>query len=82
MGQRAQAAVGCLTMLGGAGAGLAVWTQRAQGRINRFEQGPDLTVLFVELPLALIAGTAAGLGAWAVVHGLGRRWRRAPRTSE
>jgi hypothetical protein len=75
MGQRAQAAAGCLTVALGAGAGLAVWAVRAQGRIRRFEQGPDWSVLYAELPLLILAGTAAGLGVWAVVRGLRARLR-------
>jgi len=75
MGQRAQAAGGCLTAALGAAAGLLVWTIRAQGRINRFEQGPDWSVLYAELPLLTLTGTAAGLTAWAVARGLVTRLR-------
>ncbi|MDX3453730.1 hypothetical protein PV396_17520 [Streptomyces sp. ME02-8801-2C] len=69
MGQRAQAAAGCLTVTAGVVAGLAVWYVRAQGRVRRFEQGPDWSVFYAELPLLVLAGIAAGLGVWAVVQG-------------
>ncbi|MFD7295904.1 hypothetical protein ACFV9W_21695 [Streptomyces sp. NPDC059897] len=60
MGQRTQAAVGCLSTLAGLGAGIAVWNVRADGRIHRFEQGPDWRVFAVDLPLCLAGGTLAG----------------------
>ncbi|WP_405769818.1 hypothetical protein [Streptomyces sp. NBC_01538] len=75
MGQRAQAAAGCLTVALGVGAGLAVWAVRAQGRVRRFEQGPDWSVFYAELPLLILAGTATGLAVWAVARGLGARLR-------
>ncbi|MDQ0933539.1 hypothetical protein QFZ49_003479 [Streptomyces turgidiscabies] len=75
MGQRAQAAAGCLTVVLGAGVGLVVWAARAQDRIRRFEQGPDWSVLYAELPLLVLAGTAGGLGVWAVLRGFGSRRR-------
>ncbi|MGY1499694.1 hypothetical protein ACW4TU_24480 [Streptomyces sp. QTS52] len=83
MGQRAQAAAGCLTILLGVGVGLTVWVGRAQGRVRRFEQGPDWSVFYAELPLLTLAGTAGGLGVWAVLRGVGsrlssRRSRSAP----
>ncbi|MFJ1972455.1 hypothetical protein ACIO93_27660 [Streptomyces sp. NPDC087903] len=68
MGQRAQAAGGCLIAAVGAGAGLALWCVGAQGRIRRFEQGPDWSVLYAELPLAVLGGTALALGLWALAH--------------
>ncbi|MGW0912880.1 hypothetical protein ACWD1Z_14200 [Streptomyces sp. NPDC002784] len=70
MGQRTQAAGGCLTAALGAGAGFAVWSAGAQGRFQRFEQAPDWSVLYAELPLAVLAGTAAALGVWALVRRL------------
>ncbi|MEV1019869.1 hypothetical protein [Streptomyces sp. NPDC050264] len=70
MGQRTQAAAGCLTALAGLGAGIAVWAVRAQGRVNRFEQGPEWRVFFVELPLCLVGGVGAGALAGALVHRL------------
>ncbi|WP_405818445.1 hypothetical protein OG241_26205 [Streptomyces sp. NBC_01390] len=76
MGQRAQAAAGCLTVALGVCAGLTVWAVRAQGRVRRFEQGPDWSVFYAELPLLFLAGIAAGLCAWAAVQGLGARRRR------
>ncbi|MFI1360361.1 hypothetical protein ACH4TV_43305 [Streptomyces sp. NPDC020898] len=75
MGQRAQAASGCLTVALGVGVGLVVWFVRAQGRVRRFEQGPEWSVFYAELPLLILAGTAAGLGVWAVGRGLGARHR-------
>ncbi|WP_369037687.1 hypothetical protein [Streptomyces adonidis] len=75
MGQRAQAAGGCLTVALGVGAGLVVWFARAQGRVRRFEQGPDWSVFYAELPLLTLAGTAIGLAAWAAARGLGARLR-------
>ncbi|CAM5711534.1 hypothetical protein [Streptomyces aurantiogriseus] len=67
MGQRTQAAAGCLTVALGAGAGLAVWAVDVRARLWRFEQAPDWSVLYAELPLALLGGTAASLVLWAVV---------------
>ncbi|WP_314221873.1 hypothetical protein [Streptomyces zaehneri] len=66
MGQRTQAAGGCLAMALGWGAGLAVWSVDVRARLWRFEQAPDWSVLYAELPLALLGGTAAGLALWAV----------------
>ncbi|MDX2543252.1 hypothetical protein ACOT81_22000 [Streptomyces sp. WI04-05B] len=80
MGQRAQAAAGCLTVTLGVCAGLTVWVVRAQGRVRRFEQGPDWSVFYAELPLLFLAGIAAGLAGWAAVQGLGAR-RRSRRRS-
>ncbi|WP_055528791.1 hypothetical protein [Streptomyces graminilatus] len=79
MGQRAQAAAGCLTVALGVSAGLVVWAVRAQGRVRRFEQGPDWSVFYAELPLLVITGTAVGLVLWAVLRGVGSRLR--PRRS-
>ncbi|MER7576069.1 hypothetical protein [Streptomyces sp. NPDC126514] len=70
MGQRAQAAAGCLITALGAGAGLAVWWVGLRGRFRRFEQAPDWSVLYAELPLAVLGGTAAALGVWALVRRL------------
>lgn len=66
-----QAAGGCLIAVVGSGAGLAVWTVGFRQRFSRFEQGPDWSVLYAELPLLVLGGTAAALGLWA----LGRRVR-------
>ncbi|MFL4905859.1 hypothetical protein ACJ6WF_22465 [Streptomyces sp. MMS24-I2-30] len=66
MGQRMQAAGGCLTAAVGAGAGLALWSVDFQGRFYRFEQSPDWRVLYAELPLAILGGIAAALGLWAL----------------
>lgn len=63
-----QAAAGCLTAAVGAGAGLAVWTVDVRSRTWRFEQAPDWSVLYAELPLAVLGGTAAALVVWALVH--------------
>ncbi|MFJ3667688.1 hypothetical protein ACIPSE_14675 [Streptomyces sp. NPDC090106] len=72
MGQRREAAAGCLTAVVGAGAGLAVWCVGFKGRFWRFEAAPDWSVLYAELPLAVLGGTMAALGLWA----LARRLRR------
>lgn len=71
MGQKTQAAGGCLIALVGAGAGLAVWAVNSRHRFQRFEQGPDWSVLYAELPLMVLGGVAAALGLWA----LGQRVR-------
>ncbi|MEU3337423.1 hypothetical protein ACWCQ1_14980 [Streptomyces sp. NPDC002144] len=68
MGQRTQAAAGCLTAALGAGAGLAVWAVDVRARLWRFERAPDWRVLYAELPLAVLAGTAVALGLWALVR--------------
>ncbi|MCX5049865.1 MULTISPECIES: hypothetical protein [unclassified Streptomyces] len=70
MGQRMQAAAGCLTAAVGAGAGLAVWAVDVRARLWRFEQSPDWSVLYAELPLAILGGTAASLVVWALVRRL------------
>ncbi|MER6688841.1 hypothetical protein [Streptomyces minutiscleroticus] len=67
MGERAQAAAGCLTAGAGAGTGLGLWAVRADGRWYVFEQGTDYSLLYAELPLFVIGGVAAALGLWAVV---------------
>ncbi|MET9493465.1 hypothetical protein [Streptomyces sp. NPDC006552] len=78
MGQRTQAAAGCLVALAGLGAGLAVWAGRARGRVHRFEQGPDWRVFVVELPLCVVGGVGAGALAGALLHRLFRARRAAP----
>ena len=70
MGQRVEAATGCLTAAVGAGAGLAVWAVDVRARLWRFEAAPDWSVLYAELPLAILGGTAAALVVWAVVRRL------------
>jgi hypothetical protein len=75
MGQRTQSAVGCLAMALGWGAGLAVWAVDVRARLWRFEQAPDWSVLYAELPLALLGGTAAGLALWALLGRLLGRLR-------
>lgn len=72
MGQRTQAAVGCLAMALGWGSGLAVWAVGVRARLWRFEQSPDWSVLYAELPLALLGGTAGGLVLWAGLSRLSR----------
>ncbi|PWI17025.1 hypothetical protein DI272_24810 [Streptomyces sp. Act143] len=72
MGQRAQAAAGCLTAAAGAGAGLAVWSVDVRARLWRFEQSPDWSVLYAELPLAVLGGTGVALAAWALARRIGR----------
>ncbi|MBN0046952.1 hypothetical protein JS756_23115 [Streptomyces actuosus] len=66
-----QAAAGCLTAAVGAGAGLALWCVGLRHRFWRFEQSPDRSVAYAELPLAVLGGTAAAL----VVGALARRLR-------
>ncbi|KUN24060.1 hypothetical protein AQJ23_20925 [Streptomyces antibioticus] len=75
MGQRAQAAAGCLTATAGAGVGLAVWAVDVRSRFVRFEQGPDWSVLYAELPLMVLGGVAASLAVWAVLRSLRRSLR-------
>ena len=70
MGQRTQAAAGCLTAALGAGAGLALWTVGFRARFRRFEQSPDWSVLYAELPLAILGGIGASLVLWALVRRL------------
>ncbi|MFI6375501.1 hypothetical protein [Streptomyces sp. NPDC050546] len=70
MGQRTQAAAGCLTAAAGAGAGLAAWAVGVRERLWRFEAAPDWSVLYAELPLALLGGVAAALAAWALFRRL------------
>ncbi|MFJ8546365.1 hypothetical protein ACIRFH_31065 [Streptomyces sp. NPDC093586] len=73
MGQRTEAAGGCLTAVLGAGAGLAVWSAGFRSRFWRFEQSPDWRVLYAELPLAVLGGTAAGLGLWVLARSVRAR---------
>ncbi|MER8005076.1 hypothetical protein [Streptomyces sp. NPDC094149] len=72
MGQRKEAAAGCLTAAVGAGAGLALWSVDVRERMWRFEAAPDFSVLYAELPLAVLGGTAVSLGLWALVRRLRR----------
>ncbi|MFC4500861.1 MULTISPECIES: hypothetical protein [Streptomyces] len=74
MGQRTQSAAGCLVAALGWGAGLALWSVDVRSRLWRFEQSPDWKVLYAELPLALLGGTATALALWTVG---GRVWRGA-----
>jgi hypothetical protein len=74
MGQRMQAAAGCLVTIAGAGAGLATWWfARVPGRWYQFEQGPNWSLIYAELPLFVIGGTVAGLAVWAVADRLPAR---------
>ncbi|MEV6183310.1 hypothetical protein [Streptomyces sp. NPDC052015] len=68
MGERTKAAAGCLTVALGAGAGLALWTVDVRGRFDRFEQSPDWSVLYAELPLAILGGVAVSLVLWALLR--------------
>ncbi|MFD7404118.1 hypothetical protein ACFV7R_15885 [Streptomyces sp. NPDC059866] len=68
MGERTQAALGCLTVAAGAGTGLAVWAVGVRERLWRFEQSPDWKVLYAELPLAILGGIAVGLAVWALAQ--------------
>jgi hypothetical protein len=65
-----QAAAGCLSAAVGAGAGLAVWAIDVRARFWRFEQAPDWSVLYAELPLAVLGGIAASLVLWALLRRL------------
>ncbi|MEX3100563.1 MULTISPECIES: hypothetical protein [unclassified Streptomyces] len=60
-------AAGCLLAVGGAGSGLALWSVGARGRFHRFEAMSDWSVVYAELPLAVLGGTAAGLLLWATL---------------
>jgi len=60
-------AAGCLLAAGGAGVGLALWSVGVRGRFHRFEDFSDWSVLYAELPLAVLGGTAVGLLLWAAV---------------
>ena len=71
MGQRAQAAGGCITAVLGAGVGLAVWSYDVRDRFHRFEASPDWSVLYAELPLAVLGGVLVSLGVWALVRRVG-----------
>lgn len=71
MGQRAQAAGGCLTAALGAGVGLAVWSYDVRDRFQRFEASPDWSVLYAELPLAVLGGVLVSLCVWALVRRAG-----------
>ncbi|MYW68716.1 hypothetical protein GTY65_32250 [Streptomyces sp. SID8379] len=73
MGQRTQAAVGCLTALAGLGAGCVVWSEVvAEGRIHRFETGPDWRVFYLGLPVCLGGGIVLGTLAGVLLHRLVR----------
>ncbi|MFI0238275.1 hypothetical protein [Streptomyces sp. NPDC016845] len=78
MGQRTEAALGCLTVLAGTGGGLGVWWARAQGRVNRFEQGPDWRVFVVDLPVCFGGGALAGALGGVLLHRLLRARRADP----
>ncbi|MET8980759.1 hypothetical protein ABZX85_34675 [Streptomyces sp. NPDC004539] len=60
-------AAGCLLAVGGAAAGLALWSVGVRSRFHRFEDFSDWSVLYAELPLAVLGGTAGGLLLWATV---------------
>lgn len=52
----------------GAGVGLAVWSYDVRDRFRRFEASPDWSVLYAELPLAVLGGVLVSLGVWALVQ--------------
>ena len=52
----------------GAGVGLAVWSYGVRDRFQRFEASPDWSVLYAELPLAVLGGVMVSLGVWALVQ--------------
>ncbi|MEU3253271.1 hypothetical protein [Streptomyces sp. NPDC006997] len=76
MGERARAAGGCLLGVVGAATGLALWSLDFRSRFFRFERSPDYSVLYAELPLAVLGGTALALAAWALTRRLALRRRR------
>jgi hypothetical protein len=45
-----------------------VWSYDVRDRFYRFEASPDWSVLYAELPLAVLGGLAAALGVWALVR--------------
>ncbi|MFJ9020902.1 hypothetical protein ACIRPU_13095 [Streptomyces sp. NPDC102259] len=58
---------------------LTVWSVDVRARLWRFEQAPDWSVLYAELALAPLGGTAAGLALWAVFARLADRRLRGSR---
>jgi hypothetical protein len=46
-----------------------VWSYGVRDRFHRFEASPDWSVLYAELPLAVLGGVMVSLGAWALVQG-------------
>ncbi|WP_416970517.1 hypothetical protein [Streptomyces sp. 4F14] len=67
MSENGRDAAGCLCAVGGAGVGLALWSVGVRERFYRFEALSDWSVLYAELPLAVLGGTAGGLLLWATV---------------
>jgi hypothetical protein len=47
-----------------------VWAVDVRARFWRFEAAPDWSVLYAELPLALLGGMASAAVLWAVVSRL------------
>ncbi|NEA38425.1 hypothetical protein [Streptomyces sp. SID11385] len=76
MGQRGEAALGCLAPVVGAALGAGVWWRLAQGRVRRFEAAADPWVL-VELPVCLLGGVVVGVFGWAAARAVVRRRRGA-----
>ncbi|MER5951156.1 hypothetical protein ABT127_34480 [Streptomyces sp. NPDC001904] len=70
MGQRTQATAGCLSALAGLGLGLAVWRELTEGRVHRFEAGPDWRLVSLALPACLIGGIAVGVLGGLLLHRL------------
>ncbi|CAM5384555.1 hypothetical protein SPURM210S_07760 [Streptomyces purpurascens] len=47
-----------------------MWAVGVRERLWRFEAAPDWSVLYAELPLAILGGVAAALTAWALLRRL------------
>ncbi|MYT69968.1 MULTISPECIES: hypothetical protein [unclassified Streptomyces] len=78
MGQRTQATAGCLSALAGLGLGLAVWFGLTEGRVHRFETGPDWRLVYLALPVCLAGGIAVGTLGGLVLQRLLRPRRQGP----
>ncbi|MEV7130132.1 hypothetical protein [Streptomyces sp. NPDC093260] len=77
MDQKTEGATACLLAALGAIAGLLVWAPRAAFSIDGGFEGHarDLSVLFLDLPLILLGGTALPLFTWTLAtRSTGRPW--------
>lgn len=45
-----------------------MWSYDVRARFQRFEASPDWSVLYAELPLAVLGGVLVSLGIWALVQ--------------
>lgn len=50
-----------------------MWSYDVHSRFQRFEAAPDWSVLYAELPLAVLGGVAVSLAAWVLVQRLRSR---------